>query len=88
MEMVDFVLGFAGIDLCGDDGRDLGRWPWQSDEDVNAMQTAFRWMRPRLGPAHAERAPRTVATRPEPPRPSPASSSGERPKRDIRELVP
>jgi len=28
-QMIDFPLGFVGIDLAGDDGRKYGRWPWQ-----------------------------------------------------------
>jgi len=28
-EMLDFVVGFTTIDLAGDDGRDMGHWPWQ-----------------------------------------------------------
>ena len=50
MEMVDFVLGFLGIDICGDDGRPLGRWFWQSDEAVDRMATAFPYLRVRIGP--------------------------------------
>jgi hypothetical protein len=29
MEMVDFVLGLALVDLAGDDGEPLGTWPWR-----------------------------------------------------------
>ena len=29
-EMVDFLVGFSGIDLSGDDGNKIGAWPWIS----------------------------------------------------------
>jgi hypothetical protein len=29
-EMADFVLGFTGLDIAGDDGVRIGHWPWQS----------------------------------------------------------
>jgi len=32
MQMVDFALGWACIDIAGDDGRKYGLWPWQSNE--------------------------------------------------------
>jgi len=34
MEMVDFALGWFGIDICGDDGVKVGKWtlPWESAE--------------------------------------------------------
>lgn len=28
MEMVDFVLGWTTLDLAGDDGHKLSKWPW------------------------------------------------------------
>jgi len=31
-QMGDFMLGWVGIDFAGDDGRQLGAWPWQLDE--------------------------------------------------------
>jgi len=33
-EMLDFVLGFAGVDLCGDNGVLLGKWPDQTYEEA------------------------------------------------------
>ncbi len=29
MEVVDFALGFVLIDLAGDDGKPIGKWPWR-----------------------------------------------------------
>ena len=29
IEMLDFMLGFAAIDIAGDDGYTYSRWPWQ-----------------------------------------------------------
>jgi len=29
LEMLDFMLGFAAIDIAGDDGYTYSRWPWQ-----------------------------------------------------------
>jgi hypothetical protein len=29
MEIADFVLGWALIDIGGDDGRKMGKWPWK-----------------------------------------------------------
>ena len=40
-EMADFVLGFIGIDISGDDGRVVGKWPWQSDEDAKKAAMEF-----------------------------------------------
>jgi hypothetical protein len=31
MEVVDFVLGLTTLDLGGDDGTAIGRWPWRGD---------------------------------------------------------
>ncbi|NLW49723.1 MAG: hypothetical protein GXY85_02625 [Candidatus Brocadiaceae bacterium] len=31
MEMLDFMLGWAYIDLARDDGRTMSRWPWRGD---------------------------------------------------------
>ena len=28
MEMIDFILGWTTLDIGGDDGRKVGRWPW------------------------------------------------------------
>jgi len=29
LEMLDLMLGFAAIDIAGDDGTEYGSWPWQ-----------------------------------------------------------
>lgn len=31
VEMIDFVGGWFGADLCGDDGKATGDWPWRRD---------------------------------------------------------
>jgi hypothetical protein len=33
MEMVDFVLGWAGVDIANDDGRKFGYYPWNKGRD-------------------------------------------------------
>lgn len=50
MEMADFLLGFAGIDIAGDDGRKLGQSPQELD-------TPFAWARGEPEPiyTHCER---------------------------------
>ena len=35
LEILDFLTGWFGADLCGDDGRDYGKWPWQEDYSGN-----------------------------------------------------
>ena len=30
MEMIDFVLGWTTLDIGGDDGKPIGKWPWKS----------------------------------------------------------
>lgn len=30
LEVLDFLLGWTMLDLCGDDGDVLGHWPWQA----------------------------------------------------------
>lgn len=35
MEVLDFVVGFTTLDIAGDDGRDLGHWPWRSAESMD-----------------------------------------------------
>ncbi|HUT36840.1 MAG TPA: hypothetical protein VNE39_25385 [Planctomycetota bacterium] len=39
-ETLDFLLGFLGFDLSGDDGVRLGKWSWQTYEeaDVNSFE--------------------------------------------------
>jgi len=44
-EALDFVLGFAGIDLCGDDGVLLGKWPDQTYEEAADAAFEFEDMR-------------------------------------------
>ena len=31
MEMIDFVLGWTTLDIGGDDGKTIGKWPWRSE---------------------------------------------------------
>jgi len=31
LEILDFLLGWTTLDICGDDGREIGHWPWQQD---------------------------------------------------------
>ena len=35
MEMLDFVLGWSTLDIVGDDGKKLGKWPWQRQPATN-----------------------------------------------------
>jgi len=35
LEIVDFLLGWYGLDLCGDDGTQYGHWPWQTEDARN-----------------------------------------------------
>jgi len=42
-EMVDFLLGWYGLDIAGDDNGQISHWPWQ---DENADNTPWR---PELG---------------------------------------
>ena len=42
MQMLDFMLGFVGIDIARDDGRHLGLWPWEK-EDRKASAAAV-WL--------------------------------------------
>ncbi len=44
MQMVDFALGFAGIDIAGDDGRELGLWPWETEGEL-APSPGSVWIR-------------------------------------------
>ena len=32
LQMIDLAAGFMGIDVCGDDGRRYGLWPWETQE--------------------------------------------------------
>jgi len=42
VEVLDFLFGWFGLDLAGDDGERFGRWPWQAKDAKNAPR------RPRL----------------------------------------
>lgn len=44
-EMLDLVLGFAGIDICGDDGVLLGHWPGQTAQEANDAAWDFEGFR-------------------------------------------
>jgi hypothetical protein len=96
-QMVDFALGFVGLDLAGDDGRKLGRWPWQSpDEPAPAADRPAAAAAPPAqpptpkAPERITEPPRkeTTANRPSrPPRPS-AEPAVKQPTRPIQELIP
>jgi len=45
LEILDFALGFAGIDLCGDDGVLLGKWPGQTYEEAADSAWEFEDLR-------------------------------------------
>jgi hypothetical protein len=34
MEMVDFALGWAGLDIAGDDGYEVGQWSFPRRMDL------------------------------------------------------
>ncbi|MBM4038647.1 MAG: hypothetical protein FJ290_09045 [Planctomycetes bacterium] len=74
-QMADFALGFVGLDLAGDDGRKLGRWPWQPEDDAPAAAD-----HPATAPAHRASQPASQAPEraPQPPR-ADASSRGSPP---------
>ena len=38
--VLDFLLGWVGLDLCGDDGRKFGHWPWQDETARNLPERA------------------------------------------------
>ena len=38
MQAPDFVLGLLCIDLALDDGRQIGRWPWQRRRGAEQAQ--------------------------------------------------
>lgn len=40
MEIVDFFLGFATIDIAGDDGKKLGTWPWRNEATPKEKTTS------------------------------------------------
>jgi len=40
-EILDLALGFAGIDLCGDDGALLGHWPGQTAQEADEAAYEF-----------------------------------------------
>lgn len=43
-EIADFLLGLTTLDLACDDGRKLGRWPWQTEEELDRWaREASRW---------------------------------------------
>jgi len=39
-EMADCMAGFFGIDFAGDDGRQVGRWPWEPQEGERPISAA------------------------------------------------
>ncbi len=40
MEALDFLLGWFGYDVCGDDGRKFGRWPGEAREPAGDADEA------------------------------------------------
>ena len=71
MQVLDFALGFVGIDIARDDGRHLGLWPWESDE--RRPSQAAEWLhRTVFGEATRSRPTRLVAK----PAPEPRSVRG------------
>jgi len=43
MEVLDFILGFADLDIAGDDGDQLGHWPWRTEEGMNEQSGWWPW---------------------------------------------
>ena len=88
MQIADFVLGFAGIDIARDDGRRLGLWPWE--DEARRPSRAAVWLRrsvfgessreatavvlhsPAREPEPEPAPPKPVTPKPEPPRAAPA----------------
>ena len=35
LEILDFLTGWFGLDLCGDDAGGFGHWPWQDESAKN-----------------------------------------------------
>jgi hypothetical protein len=56
-EMLDFVLGFAGIDICGDDGVLLGHWSGQSAQEADDAAWEFEDIRRQFMPQAETRRP-------------------------------
>jgi hypothetical protein len=42
MQMADFVAGFAGIDIGGDDDRILGLWPGRAEGTIDPAAQRMR----------------------------------------------
>ncbi len=40
-EALDFLLGFIGLDICGDDGVPLGKWPWQTYDEADVESFGY-----------------------------------------------
>ena len=49
-EMVDFMLGFFGLDISGDDGTPYGKWWWQTYEEANKSMSEFTSLREQFFP--------------------------------------
>jgi len=43
-QIADFAAGFVGIDIGGDDGRTVGRWPWEPQEGDRPVDPAAEKM--------------------------------------------
>jgi outer membrane biosynthesis protein TonB len=75
VQMADAMLGWMGIDICGDDGRKYGRWPWQipgwptpsgvEEEEAPAEEEKAEEAKPAKPPEQkAEKAAETPAPKP------------------------
>jgi len=42
LQMIDLAAGFAGFDLCGDDGLRFGLWPWQAEHTPSERAETLR----------------------------------------------
>ncbi len=50
VEILDFLLGWTTLDICGDDGDDpMGHWPWQSKGACN-MPPRYQFSSPAPAP--------------------------------------
>jgi len=52
LEILDLALGFAGMDICGDDGVLLGHWPGQTAQEADEAAGEFEDMRRQFAAEH------------------------------------
>lgn len=50
LQMLDFMLGFFTIDVCGDDGTKHGAWPWQRGTILTDPEATRKVVEPENGP--------------------------------------